>query len=30
MHNGEFAKKYQVSPALTRKECPAKLLVVNL
>jgi len=25
MHNGELAKKYQVSPALTRKECPATL-----
>jgi len=24
MHNGELAKKYQVSPALTRKECLAK------
>jgi len=26
MHNGELAKKYQVSPALTRKEYPAKHL----
>jgi len=24
MHNGELAKKYQVSPS-TRKECPTKL-----
>jgi len=24
MHNGELAKKFQVSPALTRKECLAK------
>jgi len=24
-HNGELAKKYQVSPVLTRKECPAKV-----
>jgi len=26
MHNGELAKKYQVSPALTRKECPESVL----
>jgi len=25
MHNGVLAKKYQVSPTLTRKECPARL-----
>jgi len=29
MHNGESAKKYQVSP-LTRKECPTKLGVMYL
>jgi len=27
MHNGEFAKKYQVSP-LTRNDCPTKLGVM--
>jgi len=27
MHNGEFAKKYQISP-LTRKESPTKLGVI--
>jgi len=25
MHNGELAERHQVSHALTRKECPAKL-----
>jgi len=30
MHNVELAKKYQVSPALTRKERPAKLGVTYL
>jgi len=30
MHNVESAKKYRVSPALTRKECPAKLGVSYL
>jgi len=29
MHNGELAKKYQVSPS-TRKECPTKLGVMYL
>jgi len=29
MHNGELAKKYQVSP-LTRKECATKLGVTYL
>jgi len=29
MHNGELAKKYQVSPS-TRKECSAKLGVMYL
>jgi len=29
MHNGQLAKKYQVSP-LTRKECPTKLGVMYL
>jgi len=29
MHNGELAKKYQVSP-LIRKECPAKVGVMYL
>jgi len=29
MHNGELAKKYQVSP-LTRKGCPTKLGVMYL
>jgi len=29
MHNGELAKKYQVSP-LTRKDCPTKLDVMYL
>jgi len=29
MHNGELAKKYQVSPS-TRKECPTKLDVMYL
>jgi len=24
MHSSELAKKYQVSPGLTRKECPAE------
>jgi len=27
MHNGELAKRHQVSP-LTRKECPTKLGVM--
>jgi len=27
MHNGELAKKYQVSPSM-RKECPTKLGVI--
>jgi len=27
MHNGELAKKYQVSPS-TRQECPTKLGVM--
>jgi len=30
MHNGELARKYQVSPALTRKESPAKLGVTYM
>jgi len=30
MHNVELAKKYQASPSLTRKECPAKLGVTYL
>jgi len=30
MHSGELAKKCLVSPALTRKECPAKLCVTYL
>jgi len=25
VHNGELAKKHQVSPALARTECPTKL-----
>jgi len=29
MHNGELAKKYQLSP-LTRKKCPTKLGVMYL
>jgi len=29
MHNGELAKRYQVSPP-TRKECPTKLGVMYL
>jgi len=29
MHNGELAKKYQVS-SVTRKECPTKLDVMYL
>jgi len=29
MHNGELAKKYQVSSS-TRKECPTKLGVMHL
>jgi len=29
VHNGELAKKYQVSPS-TRKECPSKLGVMYL
>jgi len=29
MHNGELAK-YQVSPALARRECPVKLGVTYL
>jgi len=29
MHNGELAKKYQVS-SLTRNECPTKLGVMYL
>jgi len=29
MHNGELAKKYQVSP-LTRKDCPTKLVMMYL
>jgi len=30
MHNSELAKKCQVSPALTWKECPTKLGVMYL
>jgi len=30
MHNGELAKKYQFSPALTRKESSAKLGEMHL
>jgi len=30
MHNGELAKKHQVSPALTQKERPAKLGLMYL
>jgi len=30
MHTGELAKNGQVSPAITRKECPAKLGVMHL
>jgi len=30
MHNVELAKTYQVSPALTQEECPAKLGVTYL
>jgi len=29
MHNGELAKKYQVSPS-TQKECPTKFDVMYL
>jgi len=30
VHNGELAKQYQVSLALTRKGCPAKVDVTYL